>query len=317
MEGVIEMLSKRSATILAVMVMALVFTFAGRAAFGDNITRRTDRHGMISEQRRGYDVDDWIERGASSVTESPRFDDGIRLAARAAQRADDYALASAIYFFQIPERARTIRIKVDYEGKSGGDDFDGDSVGRVWIRSTRAADGRGRDYRRTGRFEDADEAMYGDTFVLRERKRHEEIEIPARGHTFDDTMELHVIAEDGQIIDLKRIEVKTYTLSPDVRVVNREYRETGTRRYSAYWHFYAGPVHLFGNRHYVRYVYPEHLRIEVGKHIRIPRIRINLPHFRVQLRGRPHLTKHVYREQKPVRLRKWTPLHGEVRERYR
>jgi hypothetical protein len=298
MKGVIEMLSKRSATILMVMVMSLIFTFAGRAAF--------DRHGMISEQRRGYEVDDWIERGESSVTESPRFKDGIRLAARATRRGDDYALASAIYFFQIPERARTIKIKVDYDGKSVGDDFDGDSVGRVWIRSPR-----------TGRYEDADETLYGDTFVLRERKRHEEIEIPARGHTLDGTMELHVIAEDGQIIDLKRIEVKTYTRSPDVRVVNREYRETRTRRRSSYWHFYAGQVHLFGNRHYVRYVHPGHLRIGISKRIRIPRIRIRLPHFRLQWRGRPHVTKRVYRERKPVRLRKWTPLHKEVRERYR
>ena len=128
-------------------------------------------------------------------------------------------------------------------------------------------------------------------------------------------MELHVIAEDGQIMDLKRIEVKTYTHSPDVRVVNREYRETGTRRRSSYWYFYAGPVHLFGNRHYVRYVHPGHLRVEVSKRIRIPRIR--LPHFRVQWRGQPHSTKHVYREQKPVRLRRWTPLRKEVRERYR
>lgn len=289
MKGVIEMLSKPSATILTIMVMSFVFTFAGRAAF--------DRQGMISEQRRGHDVDDWIERGASSVTESPRFKDGIRLAAR---RGDDYGLASAIYFFQIPERARTIKIRVDYEGKSGGDDFDGNSVGRVWIRT-----------RGTGRAQDADEAMYGDTFVLRERRRHEEIEIPTRGHTFDGAMELHVIAEDGQIIDLKRIEVKTYTRSPEVRVVNREYRETGTRRSSSYWYFYAGPVHLFGDRHYVRYVYPGHLRIEVGKHIRIPRIRIRLPHFQVQWTGRPHVTKRVYGERKPVRLKKWTP------ERYR
>lgn len=303
MKGVIEMLSKRSATILAVMVMSLVFTFAGRAAF--------DRYGMISEQRRGYEVDDWIERGESSVTESPRFKDGIRLAARAARDRDDYALASAIYFFHIPERARSIKIKVDYEGKSGGDDFDGNSVGRVWIRSDKPE----RDYRRTGRPKDADEPLYGDTFVLREGKRHEQIEIPARKHAFDGTMELHVIAEDGQIIDLKRIEVKTYTRSPDVRVVNREYRETGTRRRSSYWYFYAGPVHLFGNRHYVRYVHPGHLRIEVSKRIRIPRIR--LPHFRLQWRGRPHSTKHVYREQKPVRLKRRTPLHKEVRERYR
>jgi hypothetical protein len=261
---------------------------------------------MISEQRRGYDVDDWIERGESSVTESPRFKDGIRLAARATRHRDDYGLASAIYFFHIPRRARTIKIKIDYEGRPGRGGFDGDSVGRVWIRA-----------RRTGRFEDADENLYGDTFVLRDRKRHEEIEIPARGHTFDDAMELHVIAEDGQIIDLKRIQVKTYTRSPDVRVVDREYRETGTRRRSSYWHFYAGPVHLFGNRHYVRYAHPGRLRIEVGKHIRIPRIRIRLPHFRVHWRGRPHFTKRVYRERKPVRLRKWTPLHKGVRERYR
>ena len=165
------MFSKRLATILAATLFVL-FTFAGKSAFGDSYEYRYDRRPeserriyksgkMISEERQGREVDDWIERGSSSVTESPEFKDGIRLEARANRNSDDYALASAIYLFQIPDGARSIKIKVQYKAKSGRDNFDGDIAGRVWIKSARMADGRGRDYTGERRFEDNDQPLNG------------------------------------------------------------------------------------------------------------------------------------------------------------
>jgi hypothetical protein len=220
---------------------------------------------MISVKRDGREVDDWVERGESSVTESPEFKDGIRLAARANRRGDDdYALASAIYFFDIPRSARTIEIEVEYEGRSGRGDYDDDLAGRIWIKST---DETGRGSRGGERFRDDEEPLHGDTFVLREGKRREKIEISARDHTFDGTMELHLIAEGRQTLDVERIKVKTKERPSDVRVVTREHRERVPERWNrnAYWYFYSGPVHRTGDRHYVRYVYPRRRYVEVRR----------------------------------------------------
>jgi len=310
MKGVIKMFNKYLATILLAITVVFAFTFAVESAHGDDEDDeideyyygerhygerpRQDRHfsrddKMISEKRDGREVDDWIERGESSVTESPKFRDGIRLAARANRRRDDdYALASAIYFFDIPRTARSIKIKVQYEGKSGRGDFDDNFVGRVWIKST---DERGRGYLREERFRDDDQPMHGDTFVLRMGKRREEIEISARDHISGGVMELHVIAEGRQTLDVKRIEVKTGRRSPDVRVVTREYRERIPERWnkSVYWYFYTGPVHRFGDRHYARYVYPRHRHIEVRRlyRNRIHRHRVRRPYFRLHWSSRP------------------------------
>ena len=321
------MFGKCLATISLAITLVFAFTFAVGSANGDDEyyygerprqDRRFSRDDkMISEKRDGREVDDWIERGESSVTKSPEFRDGIRLAARANRRKDDHALASAIYFFEIPRTARSIKIKVHYEGKSGRGDFDDNLAGRVWIRSTGTASGRGKGYPRAKRHRDDDQPLDGDTFILREGKRHEEIEILARDHTFDGTMELHVIAEGRQKLDVKRIEVKTGRHSPNVRVVTREHRERIPERWDndAYRSFYSGPVHRFGDRHYVRYVYPRHRHVKVRRlyRNRVRRHRVRRPSFRLQWSSGPRYTRHMSGKRHQVRLRKWTPFHAEIR----
>jgi hypothetical protein len=320
MEGVMKMFRKCLVTILPVFILVFAYTFAGDTAYGeyarqDRYLSRDDR--MISQERDGRDIDDWIERGESSVTESPEFKDGIRLAARANRRRDDdYALASAVYFFQIPEMARLIKIEIHYKGDSGRDEFNENLAGRVWIRSTEGSEGRGRGRLGEERFRDDDQAMHGDTFDLREGKRREEIEISARDHTFDGVMELHVIAEGRQTIDVKRIEVRTSRHSPDVRVVTREHRESipESRNKSVYQYFYKGSVHRFGDRHYVRHVYPRRRYVEVRRQYRsrILRHRTRRPHFRIYWSIRPRYMRHIYRKRHGIHLRKWTPFYAEI-----
>ncbi|MFC1714781.1 hypothetical protein ACFL6S_14030 [Candidatus Poribacteria bacterium] len=324
------MFSKRLIVIVPAIILVSVFTFSGQSAYGYNATdgyygerSRQDRHfprddKMISVKRHGREVDDWVERGESSVTESPEFKDGIRLAARANRRSDDdYALASAIYFFDIPRTARSIEIKVEYEGKSGRGDYDDNLVGSVWIKSAGTADGRGSGSSREERFRDDDQPPHGDTFVLREGKRNEKMEISARDHALDGTMELHVIVEGRQTLDVKRIEVKTSKRSSDVRVVTREYGERTPERWNnrTYSSFYTGPVHRSGDRHYVRYVYPQRRHVEVRKvhRNRIYRHSVRRPHFRLHWSSRSRYTRQTYGRRHPARLRKWTPFHAEIR----
>ena len=69
---------------------------------------------LSREHRDAGDVEDWIERGNATATASPRFEDGVRLTAWASELSDEenyeFAIASAIYFFEIPRQAQYIEI---------------------------------------------------------------------------------------------------------------------------------------------------------------------------------------------------------------
>lgn len=325
------MFRKSSAIILLAVAPILISVFTVESAFGEYEydDYRTGRYGnhqqhrrinddkMISEKRQGAKVDDWIERGESSVTDSPEFKDGVRLAARANRNSDEYALASAIYFFEIPAKARSIKIKLQYEGEAGRGSSR-NTAGRIWIKSASGIDGRRGDYRRSDRLEDTDQALRGDTFTLREGKRSEEIEISARDHIIDGIMELHVIAEGRQTIDLKHIEVKTYKNPSNVKVVKREYQDRiPERRYSGdvYRHFYSGPSYHSGDRHYVRRVYPKRRWVPARRRYRSGfSIGFRSPHFSVRYSKPYRFGGHPHRNRRrgPIRLRRWRPIREEI-----
>jgi hypothetical protein len=272
------MLRQRSMTILPIATFVLMFIFSGQPAQADwGISFSGEFHSpggayygdrITSEYRRGYQVDDWIERGESSVTESPIFADGIRLASWATLYDEDYeyALASAIYFFEIPSSARSVRIKISYDGEADRSDLNGGIVGRVWVRRARLGDDYEEYYPSEGKYEDVEEPLYGDTFVLRSKKHLEIIRMSADDHTVDGIMELHVVAEGKQRIDVKYIEVETYSYLPKVRVITRYYRDYVWQPWYdyTYWYFYTGPVYHFADYYYVRYTYPRYRYYYVG-----------------------------------------------------
>lgn len=280
---------------------------------------------ITSEYRRGYQVDDWVERGDSSVTDSPLYEDGIRLAAWASQYEEDvnYALASAIYFFEIPRNARSIRVKVSYDGE--GDRFDSEDnvAGRIWIKRSRDAEGYTEYYPDEGRYEDFEKPLYGDTYALRAKKNYEIIRISANDHVVDNMMELHVVAEGGQRVDVKYIEVETYTYLPTVRVVTRYYSDYVWRPwYSyAYWYFYTGPIYNFSDYYYVRYTYPNY-------HTHYVEVRKRYNHYlTVYYSSNPsrHYVgwAHVNRGHRDTHrgwdrsnLNRWTPDHDQARRVY-
>ena len=335
------MFRKHSAITLLAITFILVTTFVVEPALSneyqqrgrsrsDDRPQREERDTYTSERdaytgdrtasgrRLGSEVDDWVERGASAVTDSPKFRNGIRLAAHAGRHGDEYGLASAIYFFDVPAKARSIKIKLYYEGESGRGSSR-DSVGRVWIRNVQATGGPGEKRFRRGKGRDDGQPLYGDTFSLSAGKRHEEIVITARDHTLDGAMELHVIAEGRQVIDLKHMEVKTYRHPPDVRVITREHRGREQRQSGIYWNFYAGSAYHFGDRHYVRYTYPRHgwaAGIRWGRgNISIRRAIRPFVHARWSWNSRS--ARRESRDRGHARLRNWTPTRERDRRRHR
>ena len=216
---------------------------------------------LSREHRVANDVDEWIERGNATITASPRFEEGVRLTAwaNAAEDANNYefAIASAVYLFEIPTGTQYIEILVRYRGEPHRleiEDYEEPIAGRIWIRNTQ------RETTRRGYHdENAKETRYGDTFVLRAKNRSELIKIPAVGHVKDGWMELHIVAEGGEQIDVEHLEVSTYRRQPKVKVIQRytpTYRWRPWHRYT-YLYFYDGPIYYATDYdYYLRWSYP-------------------------------------------------------------
>ena len=245
---------------LSVVCLISCFVIAGLSPLANaDYDYYADR--LSREHRVASDVDEWIERGNATITASPRFEDGVRLTAWAndAQNTDEYefAIASAVYLFEIPAGTQYIEVLVRYRGEPHRleiEDYEEPIAGRAWIRNTK------RETTRSGYYdENAKETRYGDTFVLRAKNRSEHIKIPAVGHVKDGWMELHIVAEGGEQIDVEYLEVSTYRRQPKVRVIQRytpTYRWRPWHRYT-YLYFYDGPVYYATDYdYYLRWSYP-------------------------------------------------------------
>jgi hypothetical protein len=227
------------------------------------------------EHRDGEDLDDWIERGNATVTSSPVFSDGIRLTGWStgfySDKEDfDFGLASAIYYFDIPSGTQYIKVKAHYHGEGGRTEFDDtdEIAGRIWVRNYERE--RMKSYR------EDDDTLYGDTFLLRANRRTETIKIPAADHLRDGQMEVHIVVNDGMMLDLDYIVVESYRRMPEIKVVNRYYRVYDDRPWNhyTYLYFYDGPAYyLTDYGYYVRWVYPSYdrsylrIRLTIGDHL--------------------------------------------------
>ena len=274
------------------------------------------------EHRDAGDVEDWIERGNATVTASPRFENGVRLTAWASEsdEAENYqfAIASAIYLFEIPRRAQYIEILVRYRGEPHQADFDYEEIaGRVWIRNTK------REYSRR-RYNDngEEETLYGDTFFLRAKRRSETIKIAAAGHVDNGMLEMHIVAENGEQLDIEYVDVVTYQRQPDVRVIHRyarDYHWQPWYRYT-YLYFYDGPFYYCTDLgYYIRWSYPVYdhhylaIRRAYGSYLhhyyrRYPRHYHRDSYY--------HVDVHVDKSPKTRRLNRWTATHENTRREY-
>ena len=330
------MLRRRSIAVVSALAFVSVFILTGQSAQADWSISFSGEHSssdyryqlggrITSDYRRGYQVDDWVERGGSSVTESPIFSDGIRLTSWETRYEDDYdyALASAIYFFELPSRARSVKIKISYDGEATRSAFNEDIAGRVWIRRARIGDDYEEYYPKEGRYQDVDEPLYGDTFILRSKKNYEIIRLSADDYNIDGAMELHVVAEGTQRIDVKYIEVETYASSYNYRVITRYYRDYEWKHWYnyTYWYFYTGPEFRFGDYYYVRYTYPRYrshyvdIRKRYNSYLRV--YYVKRPERHVRWSHVAHIHSGTRRTWDKNRLSRWTAGHDEARRSYK
>ncbi len=309
----------RIPTAVCPMLIIVLLTLMPHAAladygyFSDRISR---------EHRDAGDVEDWVERGNATVTASPRFESGIRLTAWANEfdREEDYefAIASAVYLFEIPRRAQYVEILVRYRGEPHRADFDYEEIaGRVWIRNTKREYAR-RNYNDNGE----EETLYGDTFFLRAKRRSETIKIATAGHVDNGILEMHIVAENGEQLDIEYVDVVTYQRQPDVRVIHRyarDYHWQPWHRYT-YLYFYDGPFYYCTDLgYYIRWNYPVYdhhylaIRRTYGGYLhnyyrRYPR--------RYHRDSYYHVNVHVDKSPKTRRLNRWTPTHETTRREY-
>lgn len=334
----ILMLSKHSTVVLSALAFIFVFIFVGQTAqarvdwglsFGYNWpsgsyranvnTYDTYDNKIGTERRQGYQADEFIEKGAASVTESPKFDDGVRLAAWATRDGEDYqhGMASAVYYFNIPPTAHSVKIKISYDGEVDEKDSKDAIVGRVWIKRVQA----GKDYEKYYPKEETpkgqDKPLYGDTFVLRANKHHETITVSTDNYNIGGVMELHVVAEGKQRVDVKYVEVKAYRSEYRPRVVTRYYSDYAWRPWYdyTYSYFYVGPSYYYGDGFYIRYNYPRY-GYYYGS---IRRHHNNYLHSYYSRHPRSrHLRRgHVSGENSRHRLNRWTQGHTNARRGFR
>ncbi len=301
------------------MLIIVLLTLMPHAALAD-YDYFSDR--ISREHRDAGDVEDWVERGNATVTASPRFESGIRLTAWANEfdREEDYefAIASAVYLFEIPRRAQYVEILVRYRGEPHRADFDYEEIaGRVWIRNTKREYAR-RNYNDNGE----EETLYGDTFFLRAKRRSETIKIATAGHVDNGILEMHIVAENGEQLDIEYVDVVTYQRQPDVRVIHRyarDYHWQPWHRYT-YLYFYDGPFYYCTDLgYYIRWNYPVYdhhylaIRRTYGGYLhnyyrRYPR--------RYHRDSYYHVNVHVDKSPKTRRLNRWTPTHETTRREY-
>lgn len=306
---------------VCLMLIILLLTFMPHAVLADyGYDYFSDR--VSREHRDAGDVEDWIERGNATVTASPRFENGIRLTAWASESDKEenyeFAIASAIYLFEIPRQAQYVEILVRYRGEPHRADFDYEEIaGRVWIRNTK------REYsRRRYNDNDEEETLYGDTFFLRAKRRSETIKIATAGHVDNGILEMHIVAENGEQLDVEYVDVGTYQRQPDVRVIHRyarDYHWQPWYRYT-YLYFYDGPFYYCTDLgYYIRWNYPVYdhhyltMRRAYGLYLhdyyrRYPRRYHRDPYYHVGVR--------VDKSPKRRRLSRWTASHENTRREY-
>ena len=282
---------------------------------------------LSREHRAGNDVDEWIERGNATINASPHFDEGARLTAWASKyiQEDDYefAIASAVYFFEIPPQAQYIEILVRFRGEPHEpyiEDYES-IAGRIWIRNTR------REYTRRG-YDDkhADETRYGDTFVLRAKRRSETIKIPAAGHVDNGFLEMHVVAQDGEQLDIEYIDVSTHRKQRHIHRYHRYARSYQWRpwHHYTYLYFYDGPCYYAtDHNYYIRWSYPMYdrhyfaVRYSYGNYLH--RYYTYYPTYYYRSYSSPryvHVGPKSLSKKRQTRLNQWSQEHEKVRRQY-
>jgi len=239
------MLRKILFVVGCLVLVQLLFTQSVEAL---NDYQRSSSWSQGAKYRDAIDAEDWVEQGRALVTDSPIFQDGIRLTAWAVEQGEEFepGLASTVYWFTVPDWVHYLKIRVSYKDASKDDEV----AGRLWIKTV---DVDNEIKRKIAPEEEA--PFYGDTFVLRSDRSSETIYIPSRRHVENSRLELHIVAEGKDCLDVKFIQVEYLEEMPArIKVVHHFCEDYWYRwplhRY-AYHYYYLGPC--YWPRAYLRY----------------------------------------------------------------
>jgi len=252
-------------------------------------------YGSASVKKWGTELDNWQEEGASVITDSPVYANGVRLSAWEFGEGDSYqfAIAHVQYIVAVPSWARSADISVAY---SGNDDKWGAGVaGMLWIQYANSSE--------------------GDSFELPEEKKSHSIRLSVSDYDDNGWMVIRVVVEGSQKIDLNFINVRFHDSVYQTRIVTRHYTKYVWKPWSryTYWYHYPGR-HLHWDpylRCWVRYTYPHYSRYWVSRH----------NHYNSYLRGyyngRRDESRWMRRNGGRGHIDKWSSAHTAARRSYR
>jgi hypothetical protein len=283
------------------LVCLLPFVPSGEASCDYEIGYYDSRD---SQCRDAADVEDLIERGRASVTDSPQFPMGIRLTAWANGEEGGFepGLASAIYYFDVPSWAHFLKVRVRYEDVSRDDNI----AGRLWIKTPDEDLGEA--------LESEQEApVYGDTFLLRSDRTSEAMYVPSVRHVENTMVEIHIVASGRDSLDVGYIQVEYLERKPaEVRIVHHrddDYWYKWPPYWYGYHYFYWGPcywprtalvhVHWIWPHQYYWRKYRPWYRIHIGKYHR------RHPQWHRRYSHRYHADPRLPRVKRRIVLHRW------------
>jgi len=204
---------------------------------------------LSAENRYGANFNEWFVRGDAVVSASTVFSQGVRLAAWDGQNENDLsrvAVATAVYFFQIPPEAVSARIDVGYRADPpplfANSANSPQAAGFLFVRNQSVE-------RRVAPQGDAaaapaDEPGFaGDSYLLPANQAQQAVDIPVADRVANGVLELHLVAGAGQVLDVQYIQVSSFAAEaalapvvpmPSVNYVPDPYQYT-------YFYYYTGP----------------------------------------------------------------------------
>ena len=198
--------------------------------------------GLSTEYRYGSQVSEWFVRGDAATSQSQVFSGGLRLAAWDGQNEQELtrvAVATAVYFFQIPAQAQSVSVQVGYRADPAARNRE--VAGFLFARNQAIE----RQYAplqdaATGAIEEP--GFFGDTYVLPANQQQIVVNLPVADHVADGVLEVHLSAGAGQVFDVHYVQVASYGQAVPLlaEAAPTNYYMGNPYDYT-YYYYYAGP----------------------------------------------------------------------------
>ncbi|HUT36666.1 MAG TPA: hypothetical protein VNE39_24465 [Planctomycetota bacterium] len=209
---------------------------------------------LSTEYRYASQLNEYFVRGDAAVSESTTLKRGLRLAAWDAQNQEDaarVAIATAVYFFQVPAAARAVAIEVAFQPDQAARNKD--VAGFLFVRNKAIEDQFAEQNKDNAR--PAEEpGFFGNTYLLPAKEPRVTVTLPAENHVLDGILEVHLSAGAGQVFDLQYVQVTALgaEVAQRVEVVDAERYVADPYDYT-YYYYYAGPSYYPYDTYYASF----------------------------------------------------------------